>query len=85
MEALQMLKFSLKQQRLNFIEGWAVTEDELVDDVDDTADLLEHLTSGIDRDNVDKVIHALGQDCKGNLMIRTRGSDTCKGNPKLVL
>jgi hypothetical protein len=22
-------------------------------------------------------------DCKGNLMIRTRGSDTCKGNPKL--
>jgi len=29
MEALQMLKFSLKQQRLNFMEGWAITEDEL--------------------------------------------------------
>lgn len=62
MEALQMLKFSLKQQRLDFMEGWAVTEDELVDDVDDAADLLERLTSGIDGDNIDEVIHALGQD-----------------------
>jgi hypothetical protein len=62
MEALQMLKFSLKQQRLDFMEGWAVTEDELVDDVNNAADLLEHLTSGIDGDNVDEVIHALGQD-----------------------
>jgi len=29
MEALQMLKFLLKQQQLNFMKGWAVTEDEL--------------------------------------------------------
>jgi hypothetical protein len=48
--------------QLDFIEEWAVIEDELVHDVDDTADLLEHLTSGIDKDNMDKVIHALGQD-----------------------
>jgi len=67
MEVLQMLKFSLKQQRLNFTEGWAVTEDELEDYADnneDSADLLGKLTSeimegGID---IDEVIHAVGQD-----------------------
>jgi len=26
MEALQMLKFMLKKQRLNFMDGWAVPE-----------------------------------------------------------
>jgi len=62
-----MLKFLLKQQWLNFMEGWAVTEDELKDYADndkDSADLLGKLTSeimegGID---IDKVIHAVGQD-----------------------
>ena len=67
MEALQMLKFSLKQQWLNFTEGWAVTEDELeyyADDDKDSADLLEKLTSEI-RENgidIDEVIHIVGQD-----------------------
>jgi len=67
MEALQMLKFSLKQQQLNFTEGWAVTEDELkdyADDDKDSVDLLGKLTSeimegGID---IDEVIHTVGQD-----------------------
>ncbi|EDR05548.1 uncharacterized protein LACBIDRAFT_329551 [Laccaria bicolor S238N-H82] len=67
MEALQMLKFSLKQQRLNFTEGWAVTEDELeyhADDNEDLADLLGKLTSEIREDgiDIDEVIHVVGQD-----------------------
>ena len=67
MEALQMLKFSLKQWRLNFTDGWAITEDELeyyTDDNEDSADLLGKLTleireNGID---IDEVIHIVGQD-----------------------
>ncbi|EDR08985.1 uncharacterized protein LACBIDRAFT_326637 [Laccaria bicolor S238N-H82] len=67
MEALQMLKFSLKQQRLNFMEGWAVTEDELeyyTDDNEDSVDLLGKLTSEITEDgiDIDEVIHVIGQD-----------------------
>ena len=41
-----MLEFSLEQQQLNFMDGWAVTEDELeyyVDDDEDSADLLGKL------------------------------------------
>jgi len=62
-----MLKFSLKQQQLNFMEGWAVTEDELkdyADDGKDSADLLGKLTSEITEGgiDIDKVIHAVGQD-----------------------
>ena len=67
MEALQMLKFSLKQWRLNFTDGWAVTEDELeyyADDDEDSADLLGKLTSEIREDgiDIDEVIHIVGQD-----------------------
>ena len=67
MEALQMLKFSLKQRRLNFTDGWAVTEDELeyyADDDEDSADLLGKLTSEIREDgiDIDEVIHIVGQD-----------------------
>jgi len=66
MEALQMLKFSLKQQWLNFMEGWAVTEDELeyhADDDENSSDLLGKLSSEIREDGVDidKVIHVVGQ------------------------
>ena len=67
MEALQMLKISLKQQRLNFMEGWTVTEDELeyyADDDEDAADLLGKLTSEIKENaiDIDEVIHVVGQD-----------------------
>ena len=62
-----MLKFSLKQQRLNFTDGWAVTEDELqyyADDDEDSADLLGKLTLEIREDgiDIDEVIHVVGQD-----------------------
>ena len=43
-----MLKFSLKQQQLKFMDGGAVTEDELkyhTDNNEDSADLLGELTS----------------------------------------
>ena len=66
-EALQMLKFSFKQRRLDFTDGWAVTEDELeyyADDDEDSADLLGKLTSDIREDgiDIDEVIHFVGQD-----------------------
>ena len=35
MEALQMLKFHLKKQRLNFTEGWEIEENEMTDDPGD--------------------------------------------------
>ena len=62
-----MLKFSLKQRRLNFTDGWAVTEEELeyyTDDDEDAADLLGKLTSEIREDgiDIDEVIHVVGQD-----------------------
>ena len=62
-----MLKFSLKQQQLNFTDGWAITEDELqyyADDDEDSADLLGKLTSEIREDgiDIDEVIHVVGQD-----------------------
>jgi len=62
-----MLKFSLKQRRLDFTDGWAVTEDELeyyADDDEDSADLLGKLTSDIREDgiDIDEVIHVVGQD-----------------------
>ena len=62
-----MLKFSLKQRWLNFMDGWAVTEDELeyyADEDEDSADLLGKLTSEIRDDgiDIDEVIHVVGQD-----------------------
>ena len=62
-----MLKISLKQQWLNFMDGWAVTEDELkyyADNDEDSADLLGKLTSEIREDgiDIDEVIHIVGQD-----------------------
>ena len=35
MEALQMLKFHLKKERLNFTQGWTTTEKQMIDDLPD--------------------------------------------------
>jgi hypothetical protein len=35
MEALQMLKFFLKKERLNFTKGWAITQPEMMVEVSD--------------------------------------------------
>ena len=62
-----MLKFLLKQQWLNFMEGWAVIKDELeyyVNNNKDAANLLGKLTSEIKENaiDIDEVIHIVGQD-----------------------
>ena len=61
------VEFLLKQQHLNFTDGWAVTEDELqyyADDDEDSADLLGKLTLEVREDgiDIDEVIHMVGQD-----------------------
>ena len=55
-----MLKFSMKQKRLNFMDGWITHEDDMQDTVDDTPDLLAVLSAG-DKNRVDEVIAAVGQ------------------------
>jgi hypothetical protein len=60
MEALQMLKFSLKQRRLNFTEGWATSECEVLEAVDDEPDLLATLSGGA-ANNIDKVLAAISR------------------------
>jgi hypothetical protein len=45
MEALQIVKFSLKQKRLHFTDGWMTAEPDMQDnDVDDAPDLLHNLS-----------------------------------------
>jgi hypothetical protein len=46
MEALQMLKFSLKKERLDFTAGWAVTESELKGDTGPGREALGTLLKG---------------------------------------
>jgi hypothetical protein len=41
MEALQMLKFMRKKDRLNFTKGWVTEEDHLMDSADENEPLLE--------------------------------------------
>lgn len=52
MEALQMLKFVLKKQRLNFMDGWAVPEEAMREvpksDGDLTALLVNNSDAGMD-------------------------------------
>ena len=61
MEALQMLKFSLKKSRLNFMMGWAVNEASMMDVEEEEVDLLGALFEG-DKDNAfDALIAAMGE------------------------
>jgi hypothetical protein len=64
MEALQMLKFLLKQERLNFMQGWAVMEDELENETEDdnAVDLLGGLTLETGRNSIDEL---LLEGCQG--------------------
>ncbi|KAF8236214.1 hypothetical protein L208DRAFT_1252515, partial [Tricholoma matsutake] len=64
MEALQMVKFSLKNKRLNFTEGWITSEYEMLDDAPED-DLLGALLSSDQVTGVemmDIAIAALRQD-----------------------
>ena len=57
MEALQMLKFHLKKARLNFMEGWVMSDEEMLSD-DPDEDLLAKLLTdqGKVHDTFDEII-----------------------------
>lgn len=61
MEALQMLKFYFKKERLNFTKDWAVTEKEMTE-VDQELDLLAKLFEGNYQDGLDRVLQAINSD-----------------------
>ena len=61
MEALQMVKFSLKTDRLNFTEGLITLECDMVDNVSEV-DLLGALVGKDQAVGMDAIIAALGQD-----------------------
>jgi hypothetical protein len=61
MEALQMVKFSLKNDRLNFMEGLITPECDMVDSIPEV-DLLGALFGKDPAAGMDAVIAALGQD-----------------------
>ena len=63
MEALQMLKFALKQSRLNFTKNWVTPESFLQDQEPDLdEDLLSHLLALDSEDAIDRIIHDFGDD-----------------------
>lgn len=61
MEALQMLKFYFKKERLNFTKDWVVTEKEMTQDHQEL-DLLAKLFEGNYQDGLDRVLHAINGD-----------------------
>jgi len=64
MEALQMLKFALKQERLNFTKNWMTPESALQDPEPEMGkDLLaDLLTDDNSEDIIDKIIRDFGDD-----------------------
>ena len=56
MEALQMLKFILKKQCLNFMDGWAVPEEAMKEMPKSDGDLSNIVTNNSDT-AMDGVIH----------------------------
>jgi hypothetical protein len=60
MEALQMLKFYLKKSRLNFMEGWVTSDEEMLTDGADEDLLAKLLTDkGKLQDILDHVIKSV--------------------------
>jgi hypothetical protein len=59
MEALQMLKFSLKQKRLDFMQGWITPDYDMRGAVHDEPDLLAGLANG---GSVDELLAAVIRD-----------------------
>ena len=58
MEALQMLKFCLKKDRLNFLAGWITLEKDMVDDSPEEDFLCKLLRSDF-QDTLDRSIHSV--------------------------
>ena len=60
MEALQMLKFAVKESCLNFTKNWITSEEILLEsELDTSVDLLVSLMQENTEDMVDKLIRAL--------------------------
>jgi hypothetical protein len=59
MEALQMLKFHLKKDRLNFVQDWLTMEDQMTEDEPDEEDLLHKLVEVDSQDDVDHIIRSI--------------------------
>lgn len=62
MEALQMLKFSLKRDALNFTGHLATSEADMLDDVDDVRDLLADVLSDGNGKAMDILLAAMGKN-----------------------
>ena len=62
MEALQMLKYRLKNERLDFMDDWITPEQQMLND-DPDHDLLHMLVNTTDhQDVVDRVIQTMNRD-----------------------
>ena len=59
MEALQILKFQIKKERLNFTAGWITSEKQMLDDVPDEDLLDEVLNSPKYQDALDSAIRSI--------------------------
>jgi len=63
MEALQMLKFSLRQKQVDFMNGWSTSEHDMQEEVDNEPDLLAMVPADAsNKKSLDKVLSAIGQD-----------------------
>ena len=64
MEALQMLKFALKKERLNFMRGWSASESSMREqDPVESVDLLQQLLREEETEDViDQIICDLSED-----------------------
>jgi hAT family C-terminal dimerisation region len=63
MEALQMLKFALKKERFDFMQGWMTSESILCDEEPDGIDLLSRLLGEVNKEDViDEIIRDFGED-----------------------
>jgi len=61
-EALQMLKFALKKERLNFTEGWKTSPESMLhQEVPVDADTIDPLASFADGDNL--TVDTLLKEC----------------------
>jgi len=58
MEALQMLKFYLKKEHLNFTKGWMTVEKEMLEDEPDE-DPLQKLLQGDFQNNLDMLMQSI--------------------------
>ena len=64
MEALQLLKFSLKKERLDFMRGWATSEAAMLGVAQPTRDLLGSLLVKEPDNVVDDILHTISSyDC----------------------